>query len=216
MRPRSRAHWFNNLTHAPAARVVCALEAVRQFEWLRITRTEDKRPALRINAGPVSVERYVEITFGTPGEDIQTALRRLNRQLSPVIHRRLQAHSTFRECVLLECARALLGDDPDLARGLLRRMIDATLGFEALGDLLEKNPKSLVRMLSRLGNPSARNLLAVFTQVCQANGARFTVQLAIKYPRATERQTSSLDPDRPGGLSRVPAQNDAGTAGRPR
>lgn len=172
MRHPSRAHWFNGLVSADAARVVCALEAVRQYDWLRITRTEDRRLTLRISA------EHMELTFGTPGQDIFSALRTLNRQLSPAIHRRLQANRTFRDCVLLEAVRALLDDDVEMAKGLLRRVTDATLGYKNLAALTEVHPKSLVRMLSRMGNPSARHLVAILARVAKTNGVRFTVQLA--------------------------------------
>jgi len=152
--------------------VVCALEAVRQYDWLRITRTQDRRLTLRISA------EHMGLTFGTPGQDIFSALRTLNRQLSPAIHRRLQANRTFRECVLLECVRALLDDDVEMAKGLLRRMTDATLGYEDLAALTEVHPKSLVRMLSRMGNPSARHLIGILTRIARANGVRFAVQVS--------------------------------------
>jgi len=187
MRPLSKAHWFNRLGHADAARAVCALEAVRQYDWLRITRTDDKRLTVRISAGPTSVEPFFQVAFGAPGEDIPAALRTLNRQLSPAIYRRLQVHRTFRECVLLECVRALLDDDVEMAKALLRRMTDATLGYDDLAVLMETHPKSLVRMLSRQGNPSARNLIAILTRVAHANGARFTVQLAERPDRGPGR-----------------------------
>jgi DNA-binding phage protein len=118
------------------------------------------------------------MSFGAPREDIPSALRTLNRQLSPAIYRRLQANRTFRECVLLECVRAVLDDDVEMAKGLLRRMTDATLGYGDLAALMEAHPKSLIRMLSRHGNPSARHLIGILSRVAKANGVHFTVQLA--------------------------------------
>jgi hypothetical protein len=178
VREPSRAHWFNRLGHADAARVVCALEAVRQHDWLRITRTEDKRLTLRIAVGPNAVaDPHMELCFGTSGQDMFSALATLNRQLSPAIVRRLRTSRTFRECVLLECARAWFDDDVEMVKGLLRRMTDATVGYNDLAALMETHPKSLVRMLSRMGNPSARHLIGIFARVARVNGVRFSVQV---------------------------------------
>jgi hypothetical protein len=47
----------------------------------------------------------------------------------------------------------------DTAKSVLREYINGTLGFIALGAALGKSPKSLMRMLSPLGNPQTKNLL---------------------------------------------------------
>lgn len=48
-----------------------------------------------------------------------------------------------------------------MARLILRDLVNATSGFEALAAATEKPAKSLHRMLSRDGNPTMDNLAAI-------------------------------------------------------
>jgi hypothetical protein len=173
VRDYSLKHWFARLPPAPAARFLALLERVHQNEWRLITRTSDRRLALPIGPDPGG-----RLTFGVPGQNISGAIAALNRQLSAEIFSRVRNEKAFRTCVLIEAAQALLDDDLDVAKGLLRRMVDATLGFDALAALMEAHPKSLIRMLSRTGNPSARNLIGILVRLARANSVGFTVGLA--------------------------------------
>jgi hypothetical protein len=49
----------------------------------------------------------------------------------------------------------------------LRDYVNATIGFEALGDLTDKSPKSLMRMFGPKGNPQARNLFSKSSVICK-------------------------------------------------
>lgn len=173
----TRVHWFNQLGDADAARFVCALESVRQLDWLHITRNSNRRLVLHIRA-PVSARGLREIEFGDPEEDIPTAMRALNLDLSRAIFQRLQTRPMFRACILCETVRAMLDDNVQLTKGLLRRVIDATMGYEELAVRMDGHPKSLVRMLSPSGNPSATHLVGILTRVARANKVSFTVQLS--------------------------------------
>ena len=46
-------------------------------------------------------------------------------------------------------------------RAILRDYINATIGFQELGELTNHSPKSLMRMLGPSGNPNARNLFEI-------------------------------------------------------
>ena len=148
------------------------LERVHQGNWLLIVRTPDKRLALRIGEAP-----GVHFAFGKANENIHGALRSLQRKMSPQMFRRFKDDRSFGALVLLEGVRALLNDDVDLTRGLLRRMVDTTLGFEQLAQITEGHPKSLVRMLGPNGNPSAKHLVAVIARLADAHRVRFRVAL---------------------------------------
>jgi hypothetical protein len=121
-------------------------------------------------------EAEARLTFGQPGDDIATAVRRLSRQLSPAIVKRFQADRTFRALVLRQSAQVWLDGDVPLTLGLLRWMVDATVGFESLASLVEVHPKSLIRMLGPRGNPSARNLAALFAMLQQIESCRLQVK----------------------------------------
>lgn len=168
----TRVHWFNRLGDADAARFVSALESVRQLDWFHIKRGSDRRLILQFGAAPV-----IEVRFGEPQEDIPSAMHALNVDLSRAIYQRLHTGSTFRACVLREAVRAMLDDNLDLTKGLLRRVIDATVGYDDLAVRMEGHPKSLMRMLSPAGNPSARHLVGILTRMAQANGVTFVVHL---------------------------------------
>jgi hypothetical protein len=158
------------LAPADAARFVIAFERLRQDEWGLITQTANAQPILRWG----HTEEH-QLPFGRPGEHIVAARITLNKQMSRIITRRLRSDRTCRTSVLRAAAQALLDDDLELSKGLLRRLVDATLGFEALADLVEGHPKSLIRMLSPNGNPAARQLVAVMARLAQWHGVRLTV-----------------------------------------
>lgn len=139
------------------------MERVRLNQWSLIARTPDTAFVLQ------------QLPFGKPGQGVAAAFAALNRQLSRTIVARLRSDSACRTSVLRAAAQALLDDDVELSQGLLRRLVDATLGFEALGNLTEVHPKSLIRMLGPAGNPSARHLGAVIARLAQWHGVRLTV-----------------------------------------
>ena len=57
---------------------------------------------------------------------------------------------------------------------LLGRIV--TIGFQELGGLTAKSPKSLMRMLSPNGNPQARNLFEIISCLQEREGLRLKVQ----------------------------------------
>ena len=54
--------------------------------------------------------------------------------------------------------------------------LNATLGFSELGELTQKQPKSLMRMLSPNGNPHARNLFEVIGCIQRYEGFQLEVK----------------------------------------
>jgi len=77
----------------------------------------------------------------------------------------VQARATndphYRYGLLTESMDAMLSGDLETGKSLLRDYINATIGFEGLSDALGKSPKSLMRMLSTNGNPTAKNLFSM-------------------------------------------------------
>ena len=67
--------------------------------------------------------------------------------------------------LLDEAAILFLNGEPEIARMMLRDLVNATIGFEQLAALTEKPSKSLHRMLSPTGNPSMDSLAAIFRAV---------------------------------------------------
>jgi hypothetical protein len=56
---------------------------------------------------------------------------------------------------------AMLSGGVETSKTILRDTIEATVGFEKLGEATDTPPKSLIRMFGPRGNPRARNLFSV-------------------------------------------------------
>lgn len=82
----------------------------------------------------------------------------------------------FREGLLRESIDNMLTGDIETGKALLRDYINATVGFEELGHLLHKSPKSLMRMCSSSGNPTANNLFDIIHALQQRDGLHLQVQ----------------------------------------
>ena len=100
----------------------------------------------------------------------------LTRDFKATIQARVDRDPAFREELLKEAIECLLSGDVDTGKAVLRDYINATIGFEELGDLTQKSPKSLMRMLGRDGNPQARNLFEIIGHLQKREGLHFEVR----------------------------------------
>jgi len=92
----------------------------------------------------------------------------LTRDFKATVVARVQSDPAFARALLDEALTSVLNGDPETAKLLLRDLINATIGFEALAEDLRKPSKSLHRMLSRTGNPTLENFSAVLVSVRKA------------------------------------------------
>ena len=99
----------------------------------------------------------------------------LTREFKDTIRQRAERDPAFRIGLLTEAAECLLNDEIDIAKTLLRDYVNATLGFQSLGKLTDKKPKSLMRMLSEKGNPSLGNISKVMASLRQHEGVSLHV-----------------------------------------
>ncbi len=86
----------------------------------------------------------------------------LTRDFKETILERVKKDPEFGSALLQEALDALLNGEPEAARLILRDLVNATIGFEALAPMMGKNPKSVHRMLSEKGNPTMDNLAVIF------------------------------------------------------
>ena len=100
----------------------------------------------------------------------------LTRDFKETVQARAQRDPAFREGLLKEGVECLLAGDVDTGKIVLRDYINATIGFEELGALTNKPPKSLMCMFGPAGNPHARNLFEVISRIQEHEG----VQLEVK------------------------------------
>ena len=76
--------------------------------------------------------------------------------------------SAFAPALLDEAITLFVNGEPESAKRVLRDLVNATVGFEALAEEIHKPAKSLHRMLSRSGNPTMSNSSAVFAAIKRA------------------------------------------------
>jgi DNA-binding phage protein len=94
----------------------------------------------------------------------------LTRDYKQTISERAAREPAFAQAMLDEAATLFLNGEVATARLILRDLVNATVGFEALAAQTAKPSKSLHRMLSKRGNPSMDNLASIFGAVRAALG----------------------------------------------
>ena len=85
----------------------------------------------------------------------------LTRDFKATVVARVRRDPAFARALLHEAATLFLNGEPQMARLVLRDLVNATLGFERLADATGMPSKSLHRMLSPRGNPSMDNLASI-------------------------------------------------------
>ncbi|MYB27385.1 MAG: transcriptional regulator [Candidatus Dadabacteria bacterium] len=102
----------------------------------------------------------------------------LTRSFREIVKDRVMRNPDFRVGLLTEAIECLLNDEISVAKVLLRDYVNATVGFEELGVLTQKNPKSLMRMLSPRGNPSLKNISSLLASLKEHEGVKLRVRVA--------------------------------------
>ncbi len=97
----------------------------------------------------------------------------ITRNFKDTIQARALRDPKFRKGLLKESIESMLSGDRDTGKTLLRDYINATVGFEKLGRMTHKNSKSLMRMFSPSGNPTANNLFGIIHMLQQREGVHF-------------------------------------------
>jgi DNA-binding phage protein len=106
----------------------------------------------------------------------------LTRSFKQTVQARVQRDAAFREALLAEGVDAFLASDVEAGKAVLRDYINATIGFEALASVTGTPAKSLMRMFSPSGNPTASKLFGVLGALQRQSG----VQLHARSVRETE------------------------------
>lgn len=104
----------------------------------------------------------------------------LSRDFKHTVIERVERDPAFAKSMLDEAATLFLNGEPDTARAILRDLVNATVGFEALATKTRTPSKSLHRMLSPAGNPNMDNLAAIFGAVRKS----LNVDIRVKTIRA--------------------------------
>ena len=102
----------------------------------------------------------------------------LTRSFKETVEARVASDPAFRGALLSEGLAALLEDDVETGKAVLRDYINATVGFEALAAATGTPAKSLMRMFGTRGNPRATKLFGVIRHLQQASGVTLEVRAA--------------------------------------
>ena len=100
----------------------------------------------------------------------------LSRAFKDTVRARVESDEAFRNALLSEGVDALLAGDLETGKAIIRDFINATVGFEKLAEETGTPSKSLMRMFGPTGNPSARNLLLVISELQRASGVSLHVR----------------------------------------
>lgn len=92
----------------------------------------------------------------------------LTRDFKATVIARVQSEPAFAQALLDEAVTLFLNGEPDTAKLVLRDLVNATVGFEALAADVNKSSKSVHRMLSASGNPTMESLSAIFVSIKKA------------------------------------------------
>ena len=100
----------------------------------------------------------------------------LTREFRATVVARVRRDPDFARALLDEAATLFLNGEPVAARLVLRDLVNATVGFDALARKTARPTKSLQRMLSKNGNPSMDNLAAIISALRDALGVDLTAR----------------------------------------
>jgi DNA-binding phage protein len=110
-------------------------------------------------------EDYKRRKASTPKERSDMAL---TRDFKETVAARVQNDPAFAQALLDEAITLFVNGEPESAKLILRDLVNATVGFEALAHEIHKPAKSLHWMLSKSGNPTMSNVSAIFAAIKRA------------------------------------------------
>ena len=100
----------------------------------------------------------------------------LTRDFNETVRARAQRDVAFRRALLREALDLMLAGDVETGKAVLRDYINATIGFNELGTVMDMSPKSLMRMFGPQGNPQANNLFEILAYLQKREGLRLTTR----------------------------------------
>ncbi|SDQ92634.1 DNA-binding prophage protein [Rhizobiales bacterium GAS191] len=100
----------------------------------------------------------------------------LSRSFKETVKARAERDPEFRAALLGEAVGAFAAGDADTGKALMRDYINATVGFDQLGEAVSIDPKNLMRMFGPRGNPRLTNLSAVLRELNRRESIHFKVE----------------------------------------
>jgi DNA-binding phage protein len=100
----------------------------------------------------------------------------LSRSFKETVKARAARDPAFRAALLGEAVEAFAAGDADTGKTLIRDYINATVGFDQLGEAVSIDPKNLMRMFGPRGNPRLANLSAVLRELNRREAVHLKVE----------------------------------------
>jgi hypothetical protein len=101
----------------------------------------------------------------------------LSRPFKDAVVARAQSDSSYRNRMLQAAVQNLVAGELETGKSLLQLYINATVGFQELGNAMDMAPQSLTRMLGSDGNPRANNLCTMLAFLQEEAGIKLTVEV---------------------------------------
>jgi DNA-binding phage protein len=120
------------------------------------------------------------------------------RDFNETVRADLQNSAEYRRAYLREAVGCVVSGDVETGKSVLRKYINGTLGFVALGSAVGRSSKTLMQMLSANGNPTIANFFEIVSYLQKLEGSALQVVDAPKprssrqHPARSKRQTSTL------------------------
>ena len=175
--------WIEGGEPLDAAYLARAFVVLRLGDWRQVVHQGDQWQ-LVVDVRPTG-RPFGAIPVGRPDDAVYTVVDELLRQLTRPVGRRLAADAECRRHVMALAVQALVEGDLELHLGLLRLLIGRRRDHVLMAGVLGVHPKSLVRMLGRGGNPSARTLALLLRQMADVRG-----ELLVVVPPAKRRRVA--------------------------
>ena len=85
----------------------------------------------------------------------------LTKSFKDTVMARAKTDKDFRGELIIEATNAILEGDVDTGKSLIRDYLNATEAFVTVAEELQKDEKSLRRMLGPGGNPTLKNFIGI-------------------------------------------------------
>jgi DNA-binding phage protein len=102
----------------------------------------------------------------------------LTKDFRETVRASAQRDPVFRRALFCEALELLVNGEHELAKAVLRKFVNATVGFEELSVLVGIPSKSLHRMFGPRGNPSLGSLASVISTLRRTEKVHISVSLS--------------------------------------
>src|ERR1035441_7154446 len=108
----------------------------------------------------------------------------------------LQNSAEYRRAFLREAVGCVVSGDVETGKSVLRKYINGTIGFVALGEAVGRSSKTLMQMLGPKGNPTITNFFDIVAYLQKLEGSALAV---IDAPLVRPRKPRPNKSKRPAG-----------------